>query len=132
MSTSFTILVSDSATQSQPHLSALRFITAALAQGHQITNVFFYQEAVYVANRFLCTPEDELQLTDAWVALSQQNQFELQVCVAASNRRGVVSDDEAATHGLEENSLHPSFSVLGLGQLAAVMSNQSNRMVHFK
>ena len=94
--------------------------------------MFFYQDAVQVADRFLCIPEDELQLADAWVKLAHDNQFELQVCVAASNRRGVISEEEAATHGLDENSLHPEFSVLGLGQLAVVMSDKANQLVHFK
>lgn len=132
MSISFNILVSGSATQSQAHLSALRFIKAAVGQGFQIANVFFYQDAVQVANRFLSVPDDELQLSDTWAELSRQNSFELRVCVAASNRRGVVSKDEAANHGLDDASLHPAFSVLGLGQLAASMSNKDLRMVHFK
>ena len=132
MSTSFTVLVTGSPTHSQAHLSAIRFIEAAAVRENIINNVFFYQDAVVVANRFLCPPQDETQLTDKWAELAKDNGFELQVCVAASNRRGVISEEESRLNGLSDDSLHPSFSVLGLGQLAASMSKTENKLIHFK
>jgi tRNA 2-thiouridine synthesizing protein D len=140
MSAQFSLLVTGSPTQSQAHLSALRFINAAIAMGHTVKQVFFYEDAVYVANQMVSKPKDELQLTQQWQDLAQQHQFELQVCVAAGNRRGILSPDEAQNLGFKHNNLASGFTVLGLAQLAASLSsiwqNQSEqkplRFVHFK
>ena len=135
MSVSYSILVTGSPTKSQAHLSAIRFINAALKLGHQIKSVFFYQDAVHVANKFNIKPDDELQLTQEWIALSNQFQFELQVCVAASNRRAVISKEEAVQNKFESSSLAEGYTVLGLGQLAASLSkptDSSFKQIHFK
>lgn len=135
MPTSYSILVTGSPTKSQAHLSALRFISAATDLGHRINSVFFYLDAVHVANKFNCKPSDELQLTAEWVKISAQHHFELQVCVAASNRRAVLSADEANQNGFSEYTLDAGYSVAGLGQLAAELSkaaaNPENRLLHF-
>lgn len=128
----FTILVTGSHTQSQAHHSAIRFIRSAIKQNCEIKNVFFYQDAVSVANRYLCIPQDETQLTSQWVQLANEHQFELQVCVAASNRRGIVNEEESQMNAKQGESLEESFSVLGLGQLAAAMSDHSTQLIHFK
>lgn len=130
----FSILVSGSPTQSQAHLSAIRFINAATQMSHSIEQVFFYQEAVLVANRYIQKPGDELQLTQQWVTLSQQHQFELQVCIAASGRRGIISKENVKNMSMANNrtpdqmggNLSPGFSLVGLGQLAAALSRRNN------
>jgi tRNA 2-thiouridine synthesizing protein D len=135
MSISYAILVSGSPTQSQAHLSAIRFIRASIALGHKIQSVFFYQEAVLVANRLILKPSDEYQLTNEWTKLAKINNFELQVCVAASNRRGIISLEEAEQHQITEANLHSEFTVLGLGQLAAALSKSNDdkhRYIQFK
>jgi tRNA 2-thiouridine synthesizing protein D len=135
MSTSYAILVTGSPTNSQAHLSAIRFINALIETGHKVTSVFFYQDAVHVANRLTIKPNDEFQLTQEWAKLANSNNFELQVCVAASNRRAVLSVDEAQQNQIEGSSLHKAYSVLGLGQLAVVLakSNDKNhRFIQFK
>ncbi|TQV76633.1 sulfurtransferase complex subunit TusD [Aliikangiella marina] len=128
----FTLLVTGSHSQSQAHHSAIRFIRAVIESGNEISSVFFYQEAVTIANRYLCIPQDETQLTDQWVKLAEAHNFELQVCVAASNRRGVINEEEAKMNGKVGDSIDSAFAVLGLGQLAAAMSNSSSRLIHFK
>ncbi|WP_444998157.1 sulfurtransferase complex subunit TusD [Aliikangiella sp. IMCC44359] len=132
MSTSFIVLVTGSPNSSQAHLSALSFVKAALIKNHKICSIFFYQEAVSVANRYVCKPSDETNLLYEWEKLSQDNNIELQVCIAAANRRGVLSHEEAAQNQIEGNSLHPAFSILGLGQLAAALCNRENKLIHFK
>jgi len=144
MPASFSILVTGSPTTSQAHISALRFIAALVKSGHQVANVFFYQDAVHVANKFSAKPSDELQLTTKWVELSKQHNFELQVCVAASNRRAIISAEEAENNGFEFVTLNNGFTSLGLGQLAVAfskvssLSNKSDRdeisarFIHFK
>ena len=135
MTVSYSILVTGSPTKSQAHLSAIRFINTSIALGHKITSVFFYQEAVHVANRLTLKPGDEFQLTEEWAKLSKKNDFELQVCVAASNRRAVISEEEAQQNHLTETSLHSAFTVLGLGQLAVALSQSietNKRHIQFK
>ena len=132
ISASFSILVSGSPSKTQAHLSAIRFLQAAVKLGHSITNVFFYQDAVSIANRFICLPEDELQLTERWVELAKTHQFELQICIAAANRRGVINEEEARLNGKQQDSLQPGFAIVGLGQLASVLSSKSNRFIHFR
>ncbi len=130
--TNLCILVTGSPSQSQAHLSALRFIRAALKAQQVIKSVFFYQDGVLVANSYTCKPSDELNLIEEWTALSEAHNFELQVCVAASNRRGVINQTEAQLNQINGESLHQSFQVLGLGQLAAAMSAPHSQLIQFK
>lgn len=135
MQRSFSILVTASPTQSQGHLSAIRFIDAAVKLGHVVDSVFFYQEATAVANGLVIKPDDELQLTQKWIDLAKSNRFELQVCVAASNRRGIISPEEAAQNGLNQHNLNSEFTVTGLGQLAVMLASSAksgHQHVQFK
>ncbi|WP_196137532.1 sulfurtransferase complex subunit TusD [Aliikangiella sp. G2MR2-5] len=132
MSTCFTLLVTGSPTNSQAHLSAIRFAKAALAAGQKIANIFFYQEAVLVASEFIIKPDDEAQLTEEWEELCNKNGIELQVCIAAGNRRGIIEQEEANLKGKSGASIRPGFKVLGLGQFAAALSSGENKLVHFK
>ena len=128
----FIILVTGSPTASQAHLSAIRFAKALLASGHTIASIFFYQDAVLFANRFTLKPQDEAQLQDQWIQISQENDIELQVCVAAGNRRGVINEEEASQHQLDVFSIHSSFQVLGLGQLASALGQSNLKLIQFK
>ena len=98
-------------------LSALRFAKAALAAGHTIQRVFFYQEGVTVANGLSCPPQDEINLTKEWQALALEHQLELAVCVAAALKRGILDAKEAARYGLAHHNLAEGFVLTGLGQL---------------
>ena len=86
MSQELAILVSASPNKVQVHLTAIRLIEQLLSQQVAIRSVFFYQDAVQVANRFNCPPSDEPQLIEKWQSISEGNQLELQTCVAASYR----------------------------------------------
>lgn len=135
MHTSFNILVTGCPNQSQAHLCAIRFIKAALLSGHSIKSVFFYQDAVHVANKYTIKPNDEFQLKQYWIELSKKHEFELQICLAASNRRGVISSEEAKQINFNDTSLDDNFSVTGLGQLAAAFANSKSdsfRHIQFK
>lgn len=111
-------------------LSALRFAKAALAAGHKIQRVFFYQEGVTLANGLSCPPQDEINLTKEWQKLAAEHQLELAVCVAAAHKRGIVDAKEAARYGLEHHNLAEGFVLTGLGQLVDGMAN-ADRTVTF-
>ena len=108
--------------QGAPHstcapLNALNFARAALAGGHEVGRVFFYKDAVAVANRFA---SDEQDLRKEWATLATEASFELAVCIAAAARRGIV----------EDTSLAAGFTIVGLGQLIEAIE-ESDRLVCF-
>lgn len=127
---SFVIHVCGGPYASLAPLSALRFTKAALAAGHTIQRVFFYQEGVALANALSCPPQDEINLTKAWQALAAEHQLELSVCVAAALKRGIVDAKEAARFGLVHHNLAEGFVLTGLGQLVDGMAN-ADRTVTF-
>ena len=96
---------------------ALKFAHAAVDAGHRIGRVFFYNDAVTLANRFAV---DECGIRAEIVQLAAQAQFELAVCVTAAGRRGVVADE----------SLADGFAIVGLGQLIEAIED-SDRLVSF-
>lgn len=96
---------------------ALKFARAAIAAGHRIGRIFFYDDGVTVANRFAADKSG----TQAQLAqLAAQSQFELAVCVTAAGRRGIRRDE----------SLAEGFVIVGLGQLIEAIE-ESDRLVSF-
>lgn len=132
MTKEFIILVSAPPQNTQSHLTAIRFIEESIKQNVSIRTVFFYQEGVLVANQFSAPPSDEPQLSTLWQDLSEIQELELQTCVAASYRRGIIDEHEAQERELLSHNLHPSFKMTGLGQLAVAMSSPTIKLVHFK
>ena len=96
---------------------ALKFARAAIAAGHRIRRIFFYNDAVDIANRFAA---DERRIRADLAQLAIEGDFELAVCVTAAGRRGVVADD----------SLAEGFTIVGLGQLVETIE-ESDRLVSF-
>lgn len=132
MSQQFCILVTASPLKTQAHLTAIRFIRELTQQKSSIRSVFFYQDAVLVANRFSAPPSDEPQLCHEWQAIAENLGIELQTCVAASYRRGVIDRHQANELAFETSNLHDQFKITGLGQLAAAMSDTKVKLIHFK
>ena len=99
--------------------AALHFAREAVSQGHTLYRVFFYKDAVYLANRFNSAPADETDLQSEWQTFAEDSGTELTVCIAAGQRRGIVEDVIA-----------DGFSIGGLGQMIEVML-ESDRTVTF-
>lgn len=97
--------------------SALRFAAAVIARGHQLQSVFFYHDGVYNAARHAAPPQDEPHLYDAWCALHTEHGTQLQICIAAALRRGMLDAREAERHGKSGYSVEAPFELTGLGQL---------------
>ena len=97
--------------------TAQRFARAVLDAGHAIGRVFFYKDAVAVGNHFAA---DKDGLRQGWRELASRGGFELAVCVAAAERRGIV----------EGKSLAEGFTIVGLGQLIEAMES-GDRLVTF-
>ncbi|MCZ6886947.1 MAG: sulfurtransferase complex subunit TusD [Gammaproteobacteria bacterium] len=110
--------------------SALGFARAAVVSGHAIRRVFFYNEGVHIANRFVVAPQDEVNVADEWVALASDHGIELVVCIAAALRRGIVDAEEAKRYALSGATLRDGFEIVGLGQMVEAML-ESDRVVTF-
>lgn len=127
---SFTLNICGAPYASSAPLSALRFAKAALAAGHTIDRVFLSQEGVALANGLSCPPQDEINLTQAWQTLAKEHQLEINVCIAAALKRGVLDAKEAARYGLEGHNLAEGFVLTGLGQLVEGMA-KTDRTISF-
>jgi tRNA 2-thiouridine synthesizing protein D len=111
---------------SQSARSALRFAKAAAAGDHELYRVFFYHDAVHLADTNVVTPQDESALLDEWLAFADEVEIELAVCIAACLKRGIINEEERERYDRAAANAHPSFAVVGLGQLieAAMVSDR--------
>ncbi|MEX6503817.1 sulfurtransferase complex subunit TusD [Pseudomonas zhanjiangensis] len=109
---------------------ALRFAQAALAGGHEIVRLFFYQEAVHAASSNLVSAQDELDLPGEWRAFVQEHGLDGVVCIAAALRRGVLNAEEAQRYGRPAANLAAPWELSGLGQLHEA-TQMAERLVCF-
>ena len=98
--------------------SAYHFIHAALAKGHSIRGVFFYDDGVYNATKLMDPPQDDRHISKRWSELGATG-IDMVVCIAAAKRRGITNE-----------VLAPNIRISGLGQLAS-MIHESDRIVTF-
>ncbi|MGE9765168.1 MULTISPECIES: sulfurtransferase complex subunit TusD [Pseudomonadaceae] len=96
---------------------ALRFAEAALAGGHEITRLFFYQDGVHSASANTVTSQDELDVAAAWTRFVTDHQLDGVVCIAAALRRGVLNPEEANRYSRPAANLQAPWDLSGLGQL---------------
>jgi tRNA 2-thiouridine synthesizing protein D len=96
---------------------ALLFAQAALAGGHEIVRLFFYQDGVYNASASVVTPQDELDLPKQWHAFVSDHRLDGVVCIAAALRRGVLNEEEARRYQREAVAVGAPWELSGLGQL---------------
>lgn len=101
-------------------------LAQALQQKGEDFRVFFYQDAVAVANALQWVPDDQRKLTAEWQKLA----LRLPVCVSAALARGITDEENAQRHQLKQHNLSAGFELAGLGELAdAVQSSQ--RLIQF-
>ncbi|MBM3567215.1 MAG: sulfurtransferase complex subunit TusD [Alphaproteobacteria bacterium] len=126
----FGIVVNEGPYTHQASDSALQFARAALAKGHEIVRVFFYNDGVNNGTRLTVPPQDDRNLQKSWSELAAKHGLDLVVCIAAAQRRGVLDAGEAKRHGKDADNIAPGFRISGLGQLveAAILAD---RMVTF-
>jgi len=115
----FGILIKQGPFTHQASDTAYRFTVAALARGHEINRVFFYNDGVYNANKLSEPQTDDRNLVALWSNLAKEHDIDLVVCIAAALRRGVKDD-----------ILEEGFRISGLGQLVEA-GIQSDRTIVF-
>jgi tRNA 2-thiouridine synthesizing protein D len=127
---SFTLLVTSPAFDSQSSYTAFEFCRAALSKNHQIDSVFFYQKGVTNSNNFLVNHSDEINLHKLWQDLAIENRLALNVCVTAANRRGIITEQDAQELDHDSFNLKAPFESVGLGELMSSLNN-ADRLVQF-
>ncbi|MCK3658147.1 tRNA 2-thiouridine(34) synthase TusD [Pasteurellaceae bacterium Pebbles2] len=95
---------------------AYQFAQALVQKNHQISQIFFFQEGVSNGNACVSPANDEFNLQKAWQQFSQQHQVPLHLCIAASQRRGIV--DHSTALSPEHNNLASPFILAGLGEFS--------------
>lgn len=115
----FGILINEGPYQHQSSDSAYLFCKAAIAKGHEVMRVFFYNDGVNNATRLTEPPQDDRNIVNRWSKLAEEHGVDLVVCVAAALRRG-IRDENLAT----------GFRISGLGQLVEI-GIQADRLVTF-
>lgn len=100
---------------------AYQFAEALIEKGHSIKQVFFFQEGVSNGNAFVYPASDEVNLQRYWQVFSDKYDVPLCLCVAASQRRGVVNEMTAETG--KSRNLAEGFMITGLGEFMAATLN---------
>ncbi|CAM2996035.1 tRNA 2-thiouridine synthesizing protein D [Pseudomonas gessardii] len=109
---------------------ALQFAQAALAGGHEIVRLFFYQDGVYSAANSVVTPQDEPDIAQQWRAFVSEHQLDGVVCIAAALRRGVLNAEEAVRYQRSAVNLDAPWALSGLGQLHDAIQD-ADRLICF-
>ena len=124
------LLIASSSASQQSAQTALFFCRAALASGHQIYRVFFYEDGVQTGTSLSVTPQDERNLNQDWAAFISEFQIDAVICVASALKRGVLDNTEAARYEKSAANLADGFDISGLGQWVDACLN-SDRVVSF-
>lgn len=123
------VFVNGPAYGTQHSYTALRYCQAALALGHQIKQVFFYQEGIHNANAYLSPAADEFDINAEWKRLADQ-QVPLVCCVSAALRRGVIDAQAAEELDLDQGNIAPWYTLGGLGEYVTAAA-EADRVVQF-
>ncbi|MDR8523799.1 sulfurtransferase complex subunit TusD [Shewanella fidelis] len=126
----FIIQVNSSPYGNGASFNAYQFAKAALASGHTIDKVFFYQDGVLNTNHLNSPASDEFDLKQAWIELHQQYNIALVNCVSAALRRGVLSEIEAGENQVQHWNMQPPFTMGGLGELVSGIE-KSDKLICF-
>lgn len=130
----YSLFITGSPTHSKACHTALDFaeaLTQDSQNSHTITGIFFYEEAVTIANDLAMPPRDECNIREDWLKFAQQHNVPMYVCIAAALRRGILNEAEAKRHEAEHYNLAPGFLLEGLGSLIS-LSAESDHVIRFK
>ena len=113
----YTLLVLASPISGSSARSAVHFVRAAIARGHQVNRVFFLDEGADSGNANAVFPQDENDLTELWRELAIQHNVELVLCVSSALKRGMLDSTEASRYEKPASTIFDEFEISGLGQL---------------
>ncbi len=106
--------------------TAARFALAAIGRGHRVRTVFFLDQGTLTGAVAPVFPQDESDHLQPWLELAQEHAVELVLCISSALRWGMLDEEEAHRYEKGAVTVHPAFTVSGLGQLvdAAVHSDR--------
>ncbi len=113
----YTVMINEGPYQHQSADTALQFVRAALAKGHEIYRVFFYHDGVNNGTCLSVPPSDDRQIQKEWSELAKEHELDLVICIAAAQRRGIMDESEAKRQGMDAHNIADGFRISGLGQL---------------
>ena len=111
------VIVNESPWGSSLGVTALRLATAMLADGQQVSAIFFREDGVYHAQPGRAVDSGTPCLTGAWQSLAAADAIPLLLCSSASQRRF-------------ENAPGGAFRQAGLAEMMEIMAS-SDRVVTF-
>ena len=126
----YSLLVTSSPASGHSAMTAARFASAALARGHTIRRVFFLDAGVANGSATAVFPQDEADRLQPWVALAEQHGVELILCISSALKYGMLDETEARRYEKPAATVHPAFTVSGLGQLVDAAAT-ADRLVTF-
>ncbi|AQA18800.1 sulfurtransferase TusD [Halioglobus japonicus] len=126
----YTLLVNSSPASGSGARSACAFAQAAIARGHQINRVFFLDEGTTTGSAMAVFPQDETDRLAPWVALADNHNVDLVLCISSALKRGMLDNTEAERYERNAATVHPAFTVSGLGQLVDAGAG-ADRLVTF-
>ena len=126
----YSLLVVSSPASGHGARHALDFARAVLAAGHSLYRVFFLDQGTQAGSATAVFPQDETERLAPWVELAEQHDVDLVLCIASALKQGMLDDTEAQRHERSGATVHPVFSVSGLGQLVDATAH-ADRLVTF-
>lgn len=128
MSLNYVLVINSDITQ-QGSYSGYQFACELLKQGHQVSQVFFYQ-GISNTNGLVSIVSDEVNLLSLWQSLATEHKVPLISCISASLRRGVADEQVAQEQKLMNHNLADGFELGGLGEFVTA-SAQADRLIQF-
>lgn len=126
----YSLLVLSSPSSGHTAQHAAAFAHAAIGKGHSLHRVFFMDAGVYNGSDAVVVPQDERDPIQAWEALAENHDVELILCVSSALKRGLLDKTEAERYEQAAATVHPAFTISGLGLLIDASAN-SDRLITF-
>ena len=126
----YSLLVLSSPMSGHGSRHASQFARCVLARGHAIHRVFFLDAGVAAGSAIRVLPQDEVDYSAQWIGLAEQHAVELIICVSSALKHGMLDQQEATRHDVHSPTIHPAFTISGLGQLVDACAS-SDRVITF-
>lgn len=126
----YSLLVVSSPASGQCAMTAARFAQAVLARGHSINRVFFLDAGTSTGSATAVFPQDEDDRLAPWIELAERDKVELILCISSAIKYGMLDETEARRYERAAATVHPAFTISGLGQLVDAAS-AADRLITF-
>ena len=126
----YSLLVLPSPASGSCAQTAAAFAHCVMERGHNIHRVFFLDAGAYTGAATAVFPQDEADRIKPWIELAEQHAVELILCVSSALKRGMLDQSEARRYDKQGATVHPAFTISGLGQLVDACAN-SDRLITF-